>query len=318
MKTMMMSEQDAVREAITLIQKYGSDRAKAVSDGLETMRLAALLVQKYGVGVADLIGQLHGTFAKAEITAACDRVVEAIDPEWRENGRKRWAAKPADLALDLSSQIEVRPVGDLLDTRCGTALFGRSGVGKSTGLLQAFEQHVQNRTPYSTRRPCLAVTYRDAQWRALGEEFQSTKSDFKLYDGDFEHIEEARSGIVFRDAADPKTLPLQILVWARAHASLYPVLIIDDGFVHSDALDEFLGKLPFSVTLIWSAPSADQLPEGIMSHIHRIVVMQTEPMYGGRSAARIALELGHPAVNAFGKIAEGLKPYEAIAYARAT
>jgi hypothetical protein len=318
MKTMMMSEQDAVREAITLIQKYGSDRAKAVSDGLETMRLAALLVQKYGVGVADLIGQLHGTFAKTYVTAACDRVVESIDPEWRENGRKRWSAKPADLALDRSSQIEVRPVGDLLDTRCGTALFGGSGVGKSTGLLQAFEQHVQNRTPYSMGRPCLAVTYRDAGWRALGEELQSTKADFKIYDGEFEHIEETLSGIVFRDAADPTTLPLQILVWARAHASLYPVLIIDDGFVPSEALDEFLGKLPFSVTLIWSTPGADQLPEGIRPHIHRIVVMKTEQMDGGRSVARVALDLGHPAVNAFGNAAEALKPYQAIAYARAT
>ncbi|MFL9921592.1 hypothetical protein PQR75_40825 [Paraburkholderia fungorum] len=279
-----------------------------------------LLVQKYAVGVADLVGQLHGTFAKNEVTGASDRVVASIDPDWRENGRKIWAAKPADVApssVDSSPPIEVRPVAELLDTRCGTALFGGSGVGKSTGLFQAFEQHVRNRTPHSGARHCLAVTYRDARWRALGEELRSKTDDFKLYDGEFDHIDETPSGIVFRDVADPTTLPRQILQWARAHAALHPVLIIDDGFVAGEALDEFSRLLPFSVTLIWSTASADDLPAGIMSHIHRIVVMRTSEMSGGRGVERIALDLGHPAVNAFGNASKALKPYQAIAYARA-
>lgn len=99
------SVREAVREAVDLIREYASNRSKDVARGLETPRLAGLLVQKYALGVKDMFYAAHGDRSAVEIAAvrevaeAGDAAVESIDPNWREHGRQRWAAKPSDLAM---------------------------------------------------------------------------------------------------------------------------------------------------------------------------------------------------------------------------
>lgn len=95
----------ATRDAVGLIQEYARSRSKDVACGLVTPRLAGLLVQKYAVGVKDLLAVVYGNHSSAEIAAvrevaeAGDAAVESIDPYWREHGRQRWATKPSDLAI---------------------------------------------------------------------------------------------------------------------------------------------------------------------------------------------------------------------------
>jgi hypothetical protein len=86
-----MNEQIAIERLVREVQRYASGRSRDVERGAETPRLAALLLQKYGLG--------ESPRAADPILYALDAETERIDPEWRENHRLRWAARPADIAI---------------------------------------------------------------------------------------------------------------------------------------------------------------------------------------------------------------------------
>jgi len=66
--------------------------------GAETPRLAALLVQKYGLGVIDAMTTIFGSPMAADpISQVVDDETARIDPLWREHARERWAGRPADV-----------------------------------------------------------------------------------------------------------------------------------------------------------------------------------------------------------------------------
>ncbi len=95
-----MDEQTAVALLTEKVREYAQARQQDVARGAERPRLAALLVQKYGRGIVDAVALLYDSPRVADpISRVIDEETAIIDPDWRENDRLRWAAKPADLAL---------------------------------------------------------------------------------------------------------------------------------------------------------------------------------------------------------------------------
>ena len=95
-----MDEQTAVSLLTEKVREYAQARQQDVARGAERPRLAALLVQKYGRGIVDAVALLYDSPRVADpICRVIDKETAIIDPDWRENDRLRWAAKPADLAL---------------------------------------------------------------------------------------------------------------------------------------------------------------------------------------------------------------------------
>ena len=95
-----MDEQTAVSLLTEKVREYAQARQQDVARGAERPRLAALLVQKYGRGIVDAVALLYDSPRVADpISRVIDEETAIIDPDWRENDRLRWAAKPADLAL---------------------------------------------------------------------------------------------------------------------------------------------------------------------------------------------------------------------------
>jgi hypothetical protein len=93
-----MDEQAGVERLVRQVRQYAGGRAKDVERGAETPRLAALLVQKYGRGVADAAAVLLGNPRSADaIFRVVDEETARIDPMWREHDRERWSWKPADV-----------------------------------------------------------------------------------------------------------------------------------------------------------------------------------------------------------------------------
>ena len=95
-----MDEQTAVSLLTEKVREYAQARQQDVARGAERPCLAALLVQKYGRGIVDAVALLYDSPRVADpICRVIDEETAIIDPDWRENDRLRWAAKPADLAL---------------------------------------------------------------------------------------------------------------------------------------------------------------------------------------------------------------------------
>ncbi len=93
-----MDEKSAVERLVQQVKDYANTRAKDVARGAETPRLAALLVQKYGLGVIDTMSILFdGPRAADPISKVVDQEVERLDPLWREHANERWAGRPADV-----------------------------------------------------------------------------------------------------------------------------------------------------------------------------------------------------------------------------
>lgn len=76
------------------LEDFAETRRRAVTDGLESKELAALLVEKFAEGMQSCG---RDTVQKA------DRLCESIDPEYRENRRLRYH-RVAN--LDLTQQRE--------------------------------------------------------------------------------------------------------------------------------------------------------------------------------------------------------------------
>lgn len=93
-----MDEHVAVKRLEQQVKDYAHARSKDVARGAETPRLAALLVQKYGRGVADAVAEIFGGPRAADlISKVVDDETAKIDPLWREHDRERWAGRPADV-----------------------------------------------------------------------------------------------------------------------------------------------------------------------------------------------------------------------------
>ncbi|MGY4197336.1 hypothetical protein [Bradyrhizobium sp. USDA 4520] len=95
-----MTETDAIERLVAKIQDYARGRTSDVARGAETPRLAALLVQKYGCGLVDATGViLDSDKSGSRLQAIVDEETTRIDADWRENARRRWAARPADITV---------------------------------------------------------------------------------------------------------------------------------------------------------------------------------------------------------------------------
>lgn len=88
---------DQSDEILAVIREYAAARAKDVARGAETPALAGLLVQKFGLGAAEL-SRCLGKFRMADrICMIVDEEVSKIDPDWRSHARERWNMRPADV-----------------------------------------------------------------------------------------------------------------------------------------------------------------------------------------------------------------------------
>ena len=73
---------------------------KNIVRGVDTPRLSALLLQKYGVGVIDTVSILFDSPSVASpIYQVLDEKTAKIDPQWQEHMQERWAVRPADIIV---------------------------------------------------------------------------------------------------------------------------------------------------------------------------------------------------------------------------
>ncbi|WP_052747081.1 hypothetical protein [Burkholderia vietnamiensis] len=88
------------RAAIAEIRQYADGRRANIARGAETRGLAALLVDKYGAGMAQafVIAGIEST-----VRAETDRLVRELDPGFERHRDSRWAARPAGIAIVPSS-----------------------------------------------------------------------------------------------------------------------------------------------------------------------------------------------------------------------
>jgi hypothetical protein len=83
------------------LRRYAGNRLKDVARGAETRALAALLVEKYGYGLAKALNvfeELHGR-PQSDLGRQIEAVVLEVDPDAVRHRRLRWDTRPADLAL---------------------------------------------------------------------------------------------------------------------------------------------------------------------------------------------------------------------------
>lgn len=98
-----MNTQETVEQLVQRVRDYGQARAADVARGAETPRLAALLVQKYGTGIADATAVVFDHPRAADpVRVAVDEETARIDPQWREHARERWAGRPADVVAPVA------------------------------------------------------------------------------------------------------------------------------------------------------------------------------------------------------------------------
>jgi hypothetical protein len=77
---------------------YARGRQSDVDRGAETPELAAVFVEKFGLGMAAAAKTLAFNFGS--LTGEMDRLCMHIDPEFKKNREKRRAARPAGLILE--------------------------------------------------------------------------------------------------------------------------------------------------------------------------------------------------------------------------
>jgi len=87
-------ERDVVAEA----RSYAASRANDVARGAETPELAALLLDKFGEGLAKA---LHIAGIESTVQREVDKLVREIDPDFEAHRKARWAARPAALQLSV-------------------------------------------------------------------------------------------------------------------------------------------------------------------------------------------------------------------------
>jgi len=78
------------------IEAYAASRRNDVRRGAETAELAAVMVDKYGAGLA---AALNIAGIDSSVQTVTDQLVREIDPEFEAHRSARWAARPASLHL---------------------------------------------------------------------------------------------------------------------------------------------------------------------------------------------------------------------------
>ncbi|ACK98573.1 MULTISPECIES: hypothetical protein [Bacillus cereus group] len=93
-----MEQKIIIEMLIKKIREYANGRRNDVARGAETPRLAALLLQKYGIGMIDAVSTIYESPRVADdIFKVLDLETAKIDPNWIEHNKERWKAKPADI-----------------------------------------------------------------------------------------------------------------------------------------------------------------------------------------------------------------------------
>lgn len=88
---MTIDRQEVVVRLIAKLAEYAAGRRDDVRSGFETRQLAALLAQKYGLGVCDAYTVIFdGETAPPEMVATIDRIVSTIDADWKATAEARW------------------------------------------------------------------------------------------------------------------------------------------------------------------------------------------------------------------------------------
>jgi hypothetical protein len=94
---MMTNEQ--IKSLVQEVQRYAGKRLSDVARGLETPALAALMVEKFGEGLAKA-AHLLGAEGPGELEHEIDRLVREIDPQYSTHLQSRFEARPAGLAIN--------------------------------------------------------------------------------------------------------------------------------------------------------------------------------------------------------------------------
>lgn len=86
MEDASMDEKNVIDKLVQEVINYASSRKKDIVRGVDTPRLAALLLQKYGVGVIDAVSILFDSPSVAvPIYQVLDEKTAKIDPQWQEH-----------------------------------------------------------------------------------------------------------------------------------------------------------------------------------------------------------------------------------------
>lgn len=96
-----MSERN-LQHVLRKLGEYAEGRRSDVARGAETKELAAVLLEKYGYGLADATAIFIDNHASTTVYHSVDRLVAEIDPAATENRKKRWNARPADLSSSIN------------------------------------------------------------------------------------------------------------------------------------------------------------------------------------------------------------------------
>ncbi len=88
-----------IKTLIEEIQRYARNRLSDVARGAETRAFAAVMVEKFGEGIAKA-AHLLGAEAAGELERETDRLVREIDPQYPTHLQYRFEARPAGLAIN--------------------------------------------------------------------------------------------------------------------------------------------------------------------------------------------------------------------------
>lgn len=89
------------KQILAEFEDYGQSRIKDVARNAETPQLAALLVEKYGYGLAKALFILG--FDTQGLYDRIDTMIKEIDPQVKENRKLRWEARPADIIFNAAA-----------------------------------------------------------------------------------------------------------------------------------------------------------------------------------------------------------------------
>jgi hypothetical protein len=98
-----------VGRMIAELERYASGRKSDVARGAETPALASLMVEKFGYGLVKA-AEMLGLADTSLLTAAVDRLVVEIDPQYRKHQQYRWDSRPAGLSITNADGTNVRAI----------------------------------------------------------------------------------------------------------------------------------------------------------------------------------------------------------------
>jgi hypothetical protein len=99
------AKEEISEKFILELEEYAQTRRNCVRDNQETPELAALLVEKYGYGLATAAKILE---LKQNLYVKIDELVEGIDQVAKATRKKRWDSRPAGLLFgkDAANKME--------------------------------------------------------------------------------------------------------------------------------------------------------------------------------------------------------------------